>query len=87
MNYSLKDLDEFIKAKDGNLAKEVKDGDYGHLVQMMGNLGDVRERTPIYDGMFDPIKNKIELLKAYGQEVPDDVYEKLQVKLIFPYLP
>jgi dynein heavy chain len=61
------------------LSKEVKDGDYTHLVQMMGNLGDVREKTSQYDGMFEPIKNKIELLKTYGQEVPDDVYEKLQV--------
>ncbi len=77
-------MDEFIKAKDGHLAKEVND--YDHLVQMMGNLGDVRERTPIYDCMFEPIKNKIELLKAYGQEVPDDVYEKLQVKILFRYL-
>jgi dynein heavy chain len=75
----LKDLDEFIKTKDVHLSKEVKDGDYTHLVQMMGNLGDVREKTSQYDGMFEPIKNKIELLKTYGQEVPDDVYEKLQV--------
>ena len=79
----MKDLDEFIKNKDGLLAKEVKDGDYTHLVQMMGNLGDVRERTVQYDGMFEPLKNKIELLKTYGQEVPDEVYEKLQVSSIF----
>ena len=62
------------------MGKEVKEGDYAHLVQMMGNLGDVRERTTQYDSMFDPIKNKIELLKTYGQEVPDEVYEKLQVR-------
>jgi dynein heavy chain len=79
---SLKELDEFIKEKDIHLAKEVKEGDYTHLVHMMGQLGDVREKTTQYDGMFDPIKNKIELLKTYGQEVPDDVYEKLQVILM-----
>ncbi|CAF0714705.1 unnamed protein product [Brachionus calyciflorus] len=75
---SLKDLDEFIKEKDKNLAKEVKEGDYDNLVAMMGHLGAVREKTATYDNMFDPIKKKIELLKAYGQEAPDDVYEKLQ---------
>ena len=74
-------MDEFIKIKDVHLAKEVKEGDYNHLVQMMGNLGDVREKTNNYDTMFDPLKSKIELLKTYGQEVPDDVYEKLQVSL------
>lgn len=76
---SLKELDEFIKVKDVHLAKEVKEGDYHHLVSMMGHLGDVREKTTQYDNMFEPIKQKIELLKLYGQEVPDDVFEKLQV--------
>ena len=76
---SLKELDQFIKEKDKELVKEVQEGDYANLVSMMGHLGAVREKTAQYDGMFDPIKKKIELLKAYGQECPDDVYEKLQV--------
>jgi dynein heavy chain len=76
---SLKDLDEFIKEKDKHLVKEVKEGDYEHLISMMGHLGAIREKTNTYDNMFDPIKKKIELLKTYGQEVPDDVYERLQV--------
>jgi dynein heavy chain len=75
---SLKNLDEFILEEDKVLVNEVKEGDYNHLVAMMGHLGQVREKTPVYDTMFEPIKNKIELLKAYGQEVPDDVYDKLQ---------
>jgi hypothetical protein len=77
--YSLKDLDEFIKNKDGHLANEVKEGDYNHLIQMMSNLGDVREKTQLFDTMFDPLRFKIDLLKSYGQEIPDDIYEKLQV--------
>ena len=78
---SLKELDEFIKVKDVHLAKEVSEGDFAHLVAMMGHLGDVREKTAQYDNLFEPVKQKIELLKTYGQEVPDEVYEKLQVKL------
>ena len=76
---SLKELDEFIKQKDKHLVKEVNEGEYENLVEMMGHLGAVREKTAIYDNMFDPLKKKIELLKAYGQEVPDDVFDRLQV--------
>jgi dynein heavy chain len=79
---SLKELDEFIRDKDKELAKEVKEDDYNHLISMMGHLGAVREKTAQYDTMFDPIKKKIELLKAYGQECPDDVYDKLQVRYL-----
>jgi dynein heavy chain len=77
---SLKELDQFIKVKDVHLAVEVEDGDYKHLVEMMGHLGDVREKMNQYDNMVEPLKQKIELLKSYGQEVPDDVYERLQVR-------
>ena len=76
---SLTDLDQFIKDKDKELVKEVPAGDYAHLVQMMGHLGAVREKTAQYDNLFDPMKKKIELLKSYGQECSDDVYEKLAV--------
>lgn len=75
----MKELDAFIKEKDRALVKDVRRGDYGALVTMMGHLGQVREKTALYDNLFDPLKKKIELLKTYGQEVPDDVYERLQV--------
>jgi dynein heavy chain len=67
-----------------HLAVEVEDGDYHHLVEMMGHLGDVRDKTVQYDNMVEPLKQKIELLKSYGQEVPDDVYERLQVRFSKP---
>jgi dynein heavy chain len=75
---SLTELDEFVKQKDKELVKEVPEGNYERLTTMMDNLGAVRSKTEQFDGMFDPIKKKIELLKNYGQEVPDDVYTKLQ---------
>ena len=59
--------------------KDVKEGDFENLVAMMGHLGTVRDKMNQYDNMFDPIKKKVELLKSYGQEVPDDVFERLQV--------
>ena len=76
---NLKELDEFIKAKVKELARDVVEGDFEHLVAMMGHLSDIREKTSQFDFMFEPIKKKIELLKTYGQTCPDFVYEKLQV--------
>jgi dynein heavy chain len=70
-------LDLFIRDKEKTLIRDVRKGDYLNLVFMMGQLASVREKTSFYDNMFDPIKNKIELLKSYGQEVSDDVYERL----------
>ena len=31
------------------------------------------------DGMFEPLKATIELLRVYGQELPDEVHQQLQV--------
>ena len=76
---NLKELDQFIKDKVKELAQDVVEGDYEHLVAMMGHLSDIREKTSQFDFMFEPIKKKIELLKTYGQTCPDFVYEKLQV--------
>lgn len=77
----MKDLDEFIKNKDVYLKKEVADGNYVDLVQMMRSLNDVRERTLRYDGLFEPIAHKISLLKCYGEQISDDVFEKVQVSI------
>ena len=76
---NLKELDIFIKDKIRELTTEVGEGDITHLVNMMACLGDIREKTAYYDNMFEPIRKKIDLLKTYGQECPDFVYEKLQV--------
>jgi dynein heavy chain len=43
----------------------------------MAHLGAVREKQPIFDIMFEPLKQKLELLKSYGQEINDDVYDRL----------
>ncbi len=74
----MKELDQFIKEKDKALIRDVRKGDYRALVAMMGHLAAVREKAALFDNMFDPIKKKIELLKTYDQEIPDDVYERLQ---------
>ena len=76
---SLHELAEFIKVHDKGLSIPLKEGDYESLVKVMAHLGAVREKQPVYDVMFEPLKQKIELLKSYGQEINDDVYERLNV--------
>lgn len=71
--YSLKELSAFITTTDQGLQKEVGEGDYAGLVDCMGNLIAVRDRQPATDEMFEPLKETIELLKTYNQEMPEEV--------------
>ena len=66
------------KATDG-LSADVKEGDYHGLVAVMGHLMAVKDRQQATDNMFEPLKQTIELLKGYGQEMPEEVVQKLQV--------
>lgn len=80
MSYnSLKNLAQFIKTTDAGLLKPVAEGDYHGLVEVMGYLLAVRERQQATDEMFEPLKQTIELLKTYNQEMPDEVHVQLQV--------
>ena len=79
MSYcSLKELGEFIKTADNGLLKTVEEGDYNGLVECMGYLVAVKERQATTDDMFDPLKQTIELLKTYEQEMPEEVHMQLQ---------
>ena len=49
------------------------------VTQMMGHLMAVKDKQPVADNMFEPLKETIELLKTYGQELPDEVHQQLQV--------
>ena len=56
----------------------IDEGDYDTLVKVMYHLSDIKDRASSTDGMFEPLKGMIELLKSYGQEVGEEVYEQLQ---------
>ena len=74
----MKELGEFIKLSDAGLLKPVEDGDYDGLVECMGHLVAVKDRQATTDDMFDPLKQTIELLKTYEQEMPEEVHMQLQ---------
>ncbi|KAG8542256.1 hypothetical protein GDO81_027097, partial [Engystomops pustulosus] len=75
---SLADLEEFIKVAEHGLSKQLKEGDYNGLVEIMGHLMAVKDRQSSTDELFEPLKQTIELLKIYEQELPDEVYKQLE---------
>ncbi len=76
---SLNDLAEFIQVTSAGLGVTVEKGEYDSLVAVMKHLLKVRDRQPNTDGMFEPLKQMIELLKTYNQDLPDEVYQQLEV--------
>ena len=92
---SLNDLNDFIKVSDNNflivcfnfkqrvksgLSVTVEEGDYDGLVDVVMNLLAVKDRQPTTDNMFEPLKQTIELLKTYNQEMPDEIHQLLEVQ-------
>lgn len=75
----MKDLSEFIKVASQGLGAEVQEDDYDGLVEVMGHLGAIKERQPTTDVMFEPLKQTIELLEAYGQEMSEEIHQQLEV--------
>ena len=61
------------------LSVTVEEGDYDSLVGVMKHLLAVKDRQPNTDGMFEPLKQTIELLKNYGEETSEEVYQQLEV--------
>ncbi len=76
---SLTDLAEFIQVTTVGLTEMVVEGDYDRLVAVMKHLLKVKDRQPNTDGMFEPLKQMIELLKTYDQVLPEEVYQQLEV--------
>jgi dynein heavy chain len=56
-----------------------KEGDYAGLIKVMGHVMAVKDRQAGTDEMFEPLKETIELLKSYNQEMPEEVHLQLQV--------
>ncbi|KAL8165284.1 UNVERIFIED_CONTAM: hypothetical protein K2H54_038432 [Gekko kuhli] len=71
---SLTDLEEFIKMTDAGLQKELKEGDYNGLIDVMVHLMAVRDRQTTTNELFKPLKDTIILLESYGQKMPDHIY-------------
>ncbi|XP_023385619.1 dynein heavy chain 9, axonemal [Pteropus vampyrus] len=75
---SLADLEVFIKNSESSLLKRVEKGDFEGLVEIMRHLIALKERQSSTDEMFEPLKQTIELLKIYEQELPETVFKQLE---------
>ena len=75
---NLCDLGQFIRSADEGLQQTVQEGDYQALVNVMGYLLHVKERQATTDEMFVPLRETIELLKFYDQDIPEEVNVYLQ---------
>ncbi|KAF2978603.1 hypothetical protein EK904_004180 [Melospiza melodia maxima] len=78
VTHSLADLDEFIQTTERGLSRKVEKGDYSGLVEVMGHLLAVKERHSATDAMFEPLKETIELLRAYEQQLPEEIHQQLE---------
>ncbi|NWT53909.1 DYH9 protein, partial [Erythrocercus mccallii] len=78
VTHSLADLDEFIQAAEKGLSRKVEKGDYSGLVEVMGHLLAVKERHSATEAMFEPLKETIELLRSYEQQLPQEVHQQLE---------
>lgn len=78
--YSVKELSHFLEDTAGGLSAKVSDGDYAGLVNIMGHLMAIRDRQISNEQHFKPLKSTAELLKSYGQQLPETVYTQLEVR-------
>ncbi|XP_075760265.1 dynein axonemal heavy chain 17 isoform X2 [Pelodiscus sinensis] len=74
---SLQGLAVFMKEANAGLTKPLKEGDYDGLVEVMGHLMRVKDRQAVTDHMFEPLKQTIDLLKTYGEEMPEEIHMQL----------
>uniref|UniRef100_A0A4W4HCE4 Dynein, axonemal, heavy polypeptide 9 like n=1 Tax=Electrophorus electricus TaxID=8005 RepID=A0A4W4HCE4_ELEEL len=78
VNSSVQDLVSFIESTERGLRGAVRDGDYTGLVTIMRHLMAIRDRQNITEKQFKPLKSTSDLLKTYGQQLPEQVYALLE---------
>lgn len=75
----MRELSSFVQDTAHGLSNKVADGDYAGLVDIMGHLMAIRDRQISNEQHFKPLKSTAELLKTYGQQLPETVYTQLEV--------
>lgn len=78
---SVRELSSFVQDTTLGLSDKVLDGDYAGLVTIMGHLMAIRDRQISNEKHFKPLKSTVELLKTYGQQLPECIYTQLEVCL------
>ncbi|XP_026835009.1 dynein beta chain, ciliary isoform X2 [Drosophila erecta] len=68
---SLKELQDFVDEANIVLKIELQKDDFEGLVKILSVLNQINEKQCIYDSMFDPLKEIIDLLRQYNYEFKD----------------
>ncbi|KAG8432457.1 hypothetical protein GDO86_016919 [Hymenochirus boettgeri] len=74
---SVNKLHAFIQNTEKGLANQVEVDDYTVLVETMSHLMAIRDR-PDTEEQFKHLKATAELLRGYGQHLPDHIYSQLE---------
>ncbi|XP_068196033.1 dynein axonemal heavy chain 11 [Antennarius striatus] len=78
VNNSVRELSSFVQDTAHGLSSKVSEGDYKGLVEIMGHLMAIRDRQISNEQHFKPLKSTAELLKTYGQQLPESVCTQLE---------
>lgn len=70
---SLKELEEFIEMADETMSQEIDKEEYEKFIEILSVLNKVENRSMDTDNMFEPLKDIVELLKDYNEEVDNKV--------------
>uniref|UniRef100_G3PRS5 Dynein axonemal heavy chain 11 n=1 Tax=Gasterosteus aculeatus TaxID=69293 RepID=G3PRS5_GASAC len=77
VKHSVRELSSFVVDTAHGLSNKVSDGDYAGLVDIM-HLMAIRDRQISNEQHFQPLQSTAELLKTYGQQLPESVYTQLE---------
>lgn len=62
---------QFVEDANAALQIELNKEDFNGLIQIMSVLNTINEKQFIYDYMFEPLKEIVDLLKNYNYEFKD----------------
>jgi dynein heavy chain len=72
-------LQTFITSVQAGLGEEVEENDQAKLIEAMTYVRDVRLNSDRIDGMFEPLKGTLGLLKKFGIPIDDETVEVLEM--------
>jgi len=73
----LKEFKQFLHDAHAGLEVKVKKGDVDQLIAVLEAMLMIRTKVPLYDKLFDQLKDTISLLKQHGVTVTDQLLQRI----------
>lgn len=74
----LKDFKQFLHDAHAGLEVQVKKGDIDQLIAVLEAMLLIRTKVPIYDKLFDNLRDTIDLLRQHGVTVTDALLQRVE---------